>query len=148
MRQAIIVKATRDRNGNRWLVARCAAGMRRVPWEGNYSHESNHEAAALALALKLGWMQPIKPLWTLNEFLAKYVGGTFVSGNVECYAFVEKADPVYKQFSASESDDDADDPLSGECPACGADALQLIGTLGERHHFKCRACGIYANRSA
>lgn len=42
-----------------------------------------------------------------------------------------------------ETSEDSDDILHPEeCPACGGDRVEHLGTLGDRQHYKCKSCGI------
>lgn len=49
-------RAPTDRNPNPRVTARCFAGRLTVTWDDRLDVESNHRAAALALARKLNWV--------------------------------------------------------------------------------------------
>ena len=57
MRQAIQTthRGPSARYGGGSVTARCDAGRVTVHWDGSVGQAANHEAAARALAAKLGW---------------------------------------------------------------------------------------------
>lgn len=80
--QAIITKFIGPTNyrGSR-IKAKCQAGSITVSYEHGLGTDDNHDAAAKALAEKLGWT---------GDGYGKLVGGGLPDGTGNCYVFVKE----------------------------------------------------------
>lgn len=94
MRQAIVTRYISPTNtrGTR-ISARADAGKVIVHWDHALNSEDNHKRAAMALALKFGWLGDTTGQRDIpvSRFDKVYVGGSLPrSSSKDAYVFVDK----------------------------------------------------------